>query len=86
MAKRYVGQCSKCGDDSHPKGNVFRIMAGFLFDIKFPHAPPAPTEHVKVCNNCDTAHPFHTRISAKAKAREIKLQETLAWLDAQESE
>lgn len=80
---RHLGQCSKCGDAAHPKGNVFRIMWSVHYDLDFPHAPSAPTEHVKVCNNCNTAHSFHPRVSAKAKAMEAKLQETLAWLDAQ---
>ena len=77
---RYTGICSKCGDAAHPKGNVFRIMSGLFYDIDFPHAPEAPTEYVKVCNNCNTAHPFKRRVSAKAK----NLQATADWLLAQE--
>lgn len=78
---RYIGQCSNCGSAKHPKGNVFRIMSGAFYDIDFPHMPEAPTEIVKVCNNCNTAHPFKRRVSAKKK----KLQATMDWLLSQEN-
>lgn len=67
MAK-YIGQCSKCGSGDHPKGNVFRIMSSLYYSIDFPSAPEPTTETVKVCNNCNTPHPFHRRMSAKKNA------------------
>ncbi len=73
---RYTGQCVNCGSDQHPNGNVFRIMSAAFYDIDFPHKPAAPTEYVKVCNNCNTAHPFHRRQSKQNAKRE----ELLNWL------
>lgn len=75
MAK-YIGQCKNCGSDQHPKGNVFRIMRDYEYDLEFPHREAAPTETVKVCNNCNTAHSFKRRVSA----RQRKLVETAAGL------
>ena len=90
---RYTGMCSHCGDENHPKGNVFTVVQTLLWECE---AQPAwrverdgwvvpATRYSKICNNCGQAHPFHTRMSAQMKAREAKLQATIAWLDAQEA-
>jgi NMD protein affecting ribosome stability and mRNA decay len=71
MAK-YVGQCKNCGSDQHPKGNIFRIMDAWYFAAGYPDKEVPSTDKVKVCNNCDTAHTFRNRVSA----RQRKLQET----------
>lgn len=78
---RHIGQCSKCGDAAHPKGNVFRIMSAVFFECDYGTEQLAgiTTQNVKVCNNCNTPHPFHQRTSARAK----KLQATMDWLLAQ---
>lgn len=70
---RYIGQCANCGSDQHPKGNVFRIMDKWYFEAGYPHdnVSHITTERVKVCNNCNHAHPFQRRTSA----RQRKLQE-----------
>lgn len=79
---RHVGQCSNCGEAAHPKGNVFRIMPALYWEIDFPRRElgAITSEYVKVCNNCNTPHPFHRRVSAKSK----KMEALLVWLLEQE--
>jgi hypothetical protein len=81
--KRIVGQCRKCGEAAHPKGNVFRVMLTCVWDLDHPQRQSETdgiaTDQVKVCNNCDTPHSFHRRISAKAR----NLNATIAWLNEQ---
>lgn len=72
MARLITGQCRNCGDAAHPKGNVFHVADALYFQIDYPHqwAGDITTHCVKVCNNCNTPHPFHTRKSAKRKQTE----------------
>lgn len=77
---RYIGQCSKCGSNQHPKGNVFRIMDKLFFELDYPHKSieHVVTDTVKVCNNCNEPHNFQRRLSAKRKAKEELFARLLA--------
>lgn len=90
---RYTGQCSNCGSNDHPNGNIFTVKETALWECTVTYAQAdrpgfffPETKFVKVCNNCDQPHAFYPRQSAKAKAREARFAETLAWLNAQEAE
>lgn len=79
---RIIGQCRKCGEAAHPKGNVFRVELTCIWDLRHParqnETDDITTEHVKVCNNCDTPHPLRRRVSAQAKRFEAMIQQACA--------
>ncbi len=77
-ATKRVGRCNNCGDDKHPKGNIFHIQKTDMFELDNKRNHPLPkTEYTKVCNNCDYPHPFTHKMSAKKKATNALFQSVI---------